>query len=173
MKKIDAAADDKFDHEHDHGDDGPDDDTLDPGPIHLLVLCIRPHTHRPFLGETMTMTMTMTMTQLGIIMTGITLAVLVRNRETPLVRASGPIPSHPIPFHPSPSHPIPSYSIPSYLIPSHPIPSNPSHPIPSHPIPGRELSYILLVGVLLCFGNTFILLAKPCFITCIFQRYKY
>ena len=35
---------------------------------------------------------------------------------------------------------------------------------------GRELSYILLVGVLLCFGNTFLLLAKPCFVTCIFQR---
>ena len=37
--------------------------------------------------------------------------------------------------------------------------------------PGRELSYVLLTGILLCFINTFLLLAKPCITSCILQRF--
>ena len=36
---------------------------------------------------------------------------------------------------------------------------------------GRELSYVLLTGILLCFINTFLLLAKPCITSCILQRF--
>lgn len=35
---------------------------------------------------------------------------------------------------------------------------------------GRELSYVILAGLLLCFLNTFILLAKPGVIICMCQR---
>lgn len=35
---------------------------------------------------------------------------------------------------------------------------------------GRELSYMLLFGILLCYLNTFVLLAKPTLVTCITQR---
>ena len=36
---------------------------------------------------------------------------------------------------------------------------------------GRELSYVLLTGILLCFLNTFILLAKPGVASCTLQRF--
>ena len=36
---------------------------------------------------------------------------------------------------------------------------------------GRELSYVLLTGILLCFINTFLLLAKPGLASCILQRF--
>ena len=36
---------------------------------------------------------------------------------------------------------------------------------------GRELSYVLLSGVLLCFLNTFLLLAKPAITSCTLQRF--
>lgn len=35
---------------------------------------------------------------------------------------------------------------------------------------GRELSYMLLFGILMCYGNTFVLLAKPSAIICVGQR---
>ena len=35
----------------------------------------------------------------------------------------------------------------------------------------RELSYVLLTGILLCFINTFLLLAKPGIASCILQRF--
>ena len=35
---------------------------------------------------------------------------------------------------------------------------------------GRELSYMLLSGILICYGNTFALLAKPSTVTCAIQR---
>ena len=35
---------------------------------------------------------------------------------------------------------------------------------------GRELSYVILGGLLLCFLNTFILLAKPGIVICGLQR---
>ena len=38
---------------------------------------------------------------------------------------------------------------------------------------GRELSYVILTGLLLCFLNTFILLAKPGIIVCGLQRYAF
>merc|ERR1719410_1224893 len=61
---------------------------------------------------------------LGILLTLLTIIVLVRHRDTPLVRASG-----------------------------------------------RELSYVLLSGVLLCFLNTFLLLSKPAITSCTLQRF--
>ena len=36
---------------------------------------------------------------------------------------------------------------------------------------GRELSYMLLFGILVCYCNTFVLLAKPTIISCIVQRF--
>lgn len=36
---------------------------------------------------------------------------------------------------------------------------------------GRELSYMLLFGILLCYLNTFVLLARPTTETCILQRF--
>ena len=36
---------------------------------------------------------------------------------------------------------------------------------------GRELSFILLVGIMFCYINTFILLAKPTLLTCAAQRF--
>lgn len=36
---------------------------------------------------------------------------------------------------------------------------------------GRELSYMLLFGILLCYLNTFVLLAKPTAVTCVAQRF--
>ena len=35
---------------------------------------------------------------------------------------------------------------------------------------GRELSYVILSGLLICFINTFILLAKPGMVICLLQR---
>jgi metabotropic glutamate receptor 3 len=35
---------------------------------------------------------------------------------------------------------------------------------------GRELSFVLLGGILLCYLNTFALLAKPMILTCTIQR---
>ncbi len=60
---------------------------------------------------------------LGIILTTATIAIFVKFRDTPLVRASG-----------------------------------------------RELSNVILVGLLVCYLNTFILLAKPGAIVCLLQR---
>ncbi|KAJ1526160.1 hypothetical protein ONE63_009320 [Megalurothrips usitatus] len=37
---------------------------------------------------------------------------------------------------------------------------------------GRELSYALLMGITLCFANTFILLQKPSLLTCTVQRFS-
>ena len=59
----------------------------------------------------------------GIILTVVTFAIFYRNRDTPLVRASG-----------------------------------------------RELSYVILSGLLVCYLNTYILLAKPGTIVCLLQR---
>jgi metabotropic glutamate receptor 3 len=36
---------------------------------------------------------------------------------------------------------------------------------------GRELSYLLLGGILLCYLNTFVLLVKPTAVSCILQRF--
>ena len=36
---------------------------------------------------------------------------------------------------------------------------------------GRELSYFILCGLLVCYINTFILLAKPGVVMCLLQRY--
>ena len=36
---------------------------------------------------------------------------------------------------------------------------------------GRELSYVLLTGILLCFLNTFLLLTKPSILVCTLQRF--
>ena len=60
---------------------------------------------------------------LGIVFTITTMAIFVKYRDTPLVRASG-----------------------------------------------RELSYVLLSGLLVCYLNTFILLAKPSLLVCLLQR---
>ena len=60
---------------------------------------------------------------LGIVLTVVAFAIFYKNRDTPLVRASG-----------------------------------------------RELSYVLLFGLLMCYLNTFILLAKPGTIVCLLQR---
>lgn len=35
---------------------------------------------------------------------------------------------------------------------------------------GRELTYVILVGLLICFINTFILLAKPGIVVCLLER---
>ena len=35
---------------------------------------------------------------------------------------------------------------------------------------GRELSYVILFGLLICFINTFILIAKPGTIVCLLER---
>ena len=59
----------------------------------------------------------------GIVLTVATMAIFVRYRETPLVRASG-----------------------------------------------RELTVVLLSGLLLCYINTFVLLAKPGVVMCLLQR---
>ena len=59
----------------------------------------------------------------GIILTVVTFAIFYKNRNTPLVRASG-----------------------------------------------RELSYVILSGLLVCYLNTYILLAKPGTIVCLLQR---
>ena len=59
----------------------------------------------------------------GIILTVVTFAIFYKNRDTPLVRASG-----------------------------------------------RELSYVILSGLLVCYLNTYILLAKPGTIVCLLQR---
>lgn len=37
---------------------------------------------------------------------------------------------------------------------------------------GRELSYALLMGITLCFANTFVLLQKPSLLTCTMQRFS-
>ena len=60
---------------------------------------------------------------LGIILTGTTIGIFVKYRDTPLVRASG-----------------------------------------------RELSNVILIGLLVCYLNTFILLAKPGIVVCLLQR---
>lgn len=36
---------------------------------------------------------------------------------------------------------------------------------------GRELCYVILSGILLCYLNTFILLAKPGIVVCTLQRF--
>ena len=36
---------------------------------------------------------------------------------------------------------------------------------------GRELCYVILGGILLCYLNTFILLAKPGIVVCTLQRF--
>lgn len=36
---------------------------------------------------------------------------------------------------------------------------------------GRELSYMLLFGIMVCFMNTFVLIAKPTILTCTIQRF--
>lgn len=36
---------------------------------------------------------------------------------------------------------------------------------------GRELSYMLLLGILFCYGLTFSLLAKPTYVNCVGQRF--
>jgi hypothetical protein len=60
---------------------------------------------------------------LGILLTIFTILVLLKHKDTPIVRASG-----------------------------------------------RELSYILLSGILLCYLNTFFLLGTPGVVICTFQR---
>jgi branched-subunit amino acid transport protein AzlD len=59
----------------------------------------------------------------GILLTIVTFAIFFKNRDTPLVRASG-----------------------------------------------RELSYVILSGLLVCYLNTYILLAKPGRVVCLLQR---
>lgn len=46
-----------------------------------------------------------------------------------------------------------------------------NHDTPLVRASGRELSYMLLVGILLCYCNTFVLLAKPTLGTCVIQRF--
>lgn len=46
-----------------------------------------------------------------------------------------------------------------------------NHDTPLVRASGRELSYMLLFGILLCYLNTFVLLAKPTVMTCIIQRF--
>lgn len=36
---------------------------------------------------------------------------------------------------------------------------------------GRELSYLLLFGILVCYSNTFVLLAEPTLLSCVAQRF--
>uniref|UniRef100_A0A1A9WYC5 G-protein coupled receptors family 3 profile domain-containing protein n=1 Tax=Glossina brevipalpis TaxID=37001 RepID=A0A1A9WYC5_9MUSC len=36
---------------------------------------------------------------------------------------------------------------------------------------GRELSYMLLAGILVCYSNTFVLVAKPTIVSCVLQRF--
>ena len=59
----------------------------------------------------------------GMVLTIATFAIFFKNRDTPLVRASG-----------------------------------------------RELSYVILSGLLVCYLNTYILLAKPGTVVCLLQR---
>lgn len=46
-----------------------------------------------------------------------------------------------------------------------------NHDTPLVRASGRELSYMLLLGILLCYCNTFVLLAKPTLGTCVIQRF--
>lgn len=46
-----------------------------------------------------------------------------------------------------------------------------NHDTPLVRASGRELSYMLLFGILVCYFNTFALLAKPTVCSCIIQRF--
>ena len=78
---------------------------------------------------------------LGIILTITFIIIIVKHRDTPLVRASG-----------------------IFLLKN-------KNQIPQCFFPGRELSYMLLSGILLCYLNTYILLAKPSIVICTLQRF--
>ncbi|XP_053968100.1 metabotropic glutamate receptor-like isoform X1 [Anastrepha ludens] len=46
-----------------------------------------------------------------------------------------------------------------------------NHDTPLVRASGRELSYTLLFGILVCYCNTFVLIAKPTIVSCILQRF--
>lgn len=46
-----------------------------------------------------------------------------------------------------------------------------NHDTPLVRASGRELSYTLLFGILVCYSNTFVLIAKPTTFSCVLQRF--